>query len=224
MKDPSDVNDSAGNNSDTGSAKEVRARSAGGASHRRTALVLSSVVMGMIGMSYAAVPLYRIFCQTTGYGGTPKIAEVASEKILDRTIEVRLDANVAPGLPWTFKPKQHEFAVRLGETVLVHYQATNIGQVTTRGTASYNVSPDSAGAYFNKIACFCFTEQKLEPGQSVDMPVTFFIDPALIEDRDTNRLPVITLSYTFHPMDKSAADAAVSPRAPRELKGSGRQG
>lgn len=224
MKDRNDVSDSAGHGDHTGSAPDAHSRPAGAASHRRTAIVLSSIVVGMIGMSYAAVPLYQLFCQTTGYGGTPKIAERAPDKILDRTIKVRLDANVAKDLPWKFEPKQNEFTVRLGETILVHYQATNIGTVTTRGTASYNVSPDSAGAYFNKIACFCFTEQKLEPGQSVDMPVTFFIDPALIDDRDTNRIPVITLSYTFHAMDKPAADAAALPGAPREPKGNGRQG
>lgn len=224
MKDRNDVSDSAGHGDHTGSAPDAHSRPAGAASHRRTAIVLSSIVVGMIGMSYAAVPLYQLFCQTTGYGGTPKIAEQAPDKILDRTIKVRLDANVAKDLPWKFEPKQNEFTVRLGETILVHYQATNIGTVTTRGTASYNVSPDSAGAYFNKIACFCFTEQKLEPGQSVDMPVTFFIDPALIDDRDTNRIPVITLSYTFHAMDKPAADAAALPGASREPKGNGRQG
>ena len=184
--------------------------------HRRVAIVLSAVAVGMIVMAYAAVPLYRIFCQTTGYGGTPKIASNNDVKVIDRTIEVRLDANVAPGLAWRFRPKHASVTVRLGETVMVHYEATNFGSTTTRGTASYNVAPDSAGAYFNKIACFCFTEQKLDPGQSVDMPVTFFVDPALIEDRDTNQLPVITLSYTFHAMDKpAAADAAASQKQPR---------
>lgn len=186
--------------------------------HRRVAVILSSVVLGMVAAAYAAVPLYRLFCQTTGYGGTPKVAVSNDVKVLDRTIEVRLDANVAPGLPWQFKPKQNAVTVRLGETVLVHYQATNIGRVTTRGTATYNVSPDSSGAYFNKIACFCFTEQKLEPGQTVDMPVTFFVDPALVDDRDTSKLPVITLSYTFHAMDKPGADAAALPKASPELK------
>jgi cytochrome c oxidase assembly protein subunit 11 len=171
-------------------------------------MILSSVVVCMAAMSYAAVPLYRLFCQTTGYGGTPLVAKAAPDVVLDRTIEVRLDANVAPDLPWRFAPKQNSVTVRLGETVLVHYQATNIGTTTTRGTASYNVAPDSTGAYFNKIECFCFTEQKLEPGQTVDMPVTFFVDPALAGDRDTNRLPVITLSYTFHAMDKPSANAA----------------
>ena len=150
--------------------------------HRRVAIVLSGVVFFMVAAAYAAVPLYRLFCQTTGYGGTPKIAATNDVKILDRTIEVRLDANVGPNLPWEFKAKQNSVTVRLGETVLVHYQATNLGKTTTHGSATYNVSPDSSGAYFNKIACFCFTEQKLEPGETVDMPVTFFVDPALIDD------------------------------------------
>lgn len=192
--------------------------------HRRLAIVLSGVALSMVAAAYAAVPLYRLFCQTTGYGGTPKITAVNDAKILDRTIEVRLDANVAPGMSWEFKPRQNSVTVRLGETVLVYYQATNTGNTTTYGSATYNVAPDASGAYFNKIACFCFTEQKLEPGQTVDMPVTFFVDPALVDDRDTAKLPVITLSYTFYPMDKPAADAAASTKAPREVKGSGGQG
>lgn len=173
------------------------------ARHKRTAIVLFSVAFGMLGMAYAAVPLYRLFCQVTGYAGTPLVAAKGSDTVLERTIDVRLDANVAPGLPWTFRPKQSLVTVRLGETAVVHYEATNTGTTATRGTAIYNVAPDSAGAYFNKIECFCFTEQTLEPGQTVDMPVTFFVDPALVDDRDTNRLPVITLSYTFTSMDKA---------------------
>ncbi len=192
--------------------------------HRRVAVVLAGVALGMVGMAYAAVPLYRIFCQATGFGGTPMIATKGPATILDRTISVRLVANVSPGLSWTFVPKESTVAVRLGETVIVNYQATNTSDRETRGTASYNVSPDSAGAYFNKIECFCFTEQKLRPGQTVDMPVQFFVDPALVDDRDTNRLSEITLSYTFHPMDKPAADAAASPRAPAALKGNDRNG
>ncbi|MGD9669164.1 MAG: cytochrome c oxidase assembly protein [Hyphomicrobiaceae bacterium] len=216
------MSDSVQHNGDATQAKSGPDALAG--RHRRVAVILSGVVLGMVAAAYAAVPLYRIFCQTTGYGGTPKIAAENDVKILDRTIEVRLDANVAPNLPWRFKPKQNSVTVHLGETVLVHYQATNMGTATTRGTASYNVSPDASGAYFNKIACFCFTEQKLEPGETVDMPVTFFVDPAMVDDRDTARLPVITLSYTFHPMDKPAADATASPKAARELKGGGGQG
>lgn len=218
------MSDSAGHNRDGDATQASVTPDAMAGRHRRVALVLSMVVLSMAGAAYAAVPLYRIFCQATGYGGTPKIAAGNDARILDRTIEVRLDANVAPGLPWRFEPKQNSVMVRLGETVLVHYRATSIGQTALRGTASYNVSPDAAGAYFNKIACFCFTEQKLEPGETVDMPVTFFVDPAMVDDRDTARLPVITLSYTFHPMDKPAADAAASPGVPREKKGNGGQG
>ena len=136
------------------------------------------------------------------------VAVKNSEVVLDTTIEVRFDANVAPGLPWKFTSKEPSRTVRLGETVLVEFHATNVSDRPTRGTASFNVAPDSAGAYFNKIECFCFTEQKLAPGQSVDMPVTFFVDPALLKDRDTNHLPVITLSYTFHDMDKAAEKSA----------------
>jgi len=175
-----------------------------GKRHRTTAFVLAGVVLGMVGMAYAAVPLYRIFCQTTGFAGTPLIAKKGADEVLDQTVEVRFDANVATDLPWKFKPKQATVTARLGETLLVYYTATNTSAVTTRGTASYNVSPDSAGAYFNKIECFCFTEQKLEPGQTVDMPVSFFIDPVFAKDNTTKDLPVITLSYTFYAMDKPA--------------------
>lgn len=177
---------------------------AAGRRHRTTAFMLAGVVLGMVGMAYAAVPLYRIFCQTTGFGGTPMIVERGSEEVLDQTIEVRFDANVGTGLPWKFKPKQATVTARLGETLLVYYTATNVSSETTRGTARYNVAPDSTGAYFNKIECFCFTEQKLEPGQTVDMPVSFFIDPAFAKDGTTKNQPVITLSYTFYPMDKPA--------------------
>ena len=175
--------------------------------HRRVASVLGGVVIAMIGMAYAAVPLYRIFCQMTGYGGTPQVAVKGADKILDRTITVRFDANVAPALPWSFTPKQRTMDVRLGETSLAHYSATNTSDKPMRGTASFNVTPDSAGPFFNKIECFCFTEQVLQPGQSVDMPVSFFVDPAIIADPDARKLSTITLSYTFHPMDKPSTAA-----------------
>lgn len=183
--------------------------------HRRVAGVLGGIVVAMIGMAYAAVPLYRIFCQMTGYGGTPQIAVKGADKVLDRTITVRFDANVAPGLPWSFTPKQRTMDVRLGETSLAHYSATNTSDKPLRGTASFNVTPDSAGPFFNKLECFCFTEQLLQPGQSIDMPVSFFIDPAIIDDSDARKLSTVTLSYTFHPMDKAstAASGASETRA-----------
>lgn len=182
--------------------------------HRRVAAVLGGVVVSMVALAYAAVPLYRIFCQVTGFGGTPQMARKASDTVLDRTIIVRFDANVAPGLPWTFVPKVRTMEVRLGETMLAHYQATNTSGRATRGTASFNVAPGSGGIFFNKIECFCFTEQVLQPGQTVDMPVTFFVDPAIVADADAKKLSEITLSYTFHPMDKPQAGSALLGQPP----------
>lgn len=190
--------------------------------HRRTAIWLAGIAVGMVGMAYAAVPLYRIFCQVTGYGGTPQVAAQASDRILERTIDVRLDANVSRSLPWEFAPKSRVVRVRLGDTALVHYEARNTAQRATKGTATFNVTPDSAGAYFNKIACFCFTEQELAPGQAVDMPVTFFVDPAILDDPDASKLSQITLSYTFYPIEAPHAEAdggAAGKKASRDDNG-----
>jgi len=186
--------------------------------HRRTAVWLSAIVVGMTGMAYAAVPLYRMFCQVTGYGGTPQIAERASTRVLERTIEVRFDANVDRALPWHFAPKTRVVKVKLGDTAHVEYQAVNNSGRTTKGSATFNVTPDSAGAFFNKIQCFCFTEQTLKPGETVDMGVTFFVDPAILDDPDASRLTQITLSYTFYPVEQSHAGAA----EPTEKKGAGK--
>lgn len=184
------------------------------ARHRRVAARLGVVVVVMAGMAYAAVPLYRMFCQVTGYGGTPQVAAKASSAIVDRTIVVRFDANTARALPWDFQPKQRTVEVRLGENVVAHYGATNISSRRTKGTASFNVAPESAGAYFNKVECFCFTEQVLEPGQSADMPVMFFVDPAILNDPDAKKLSEITLSYTFHPIEEPHAAASRRDVAP----------
>ena len=196
-----------------GQARGTPGTAAAARSHKRTAGVLFGVAVGMLGMAYAAVPLYRIFCQTTGYGGTPLVAVKNSEVVLDTTIEVRFDANVAPGLPWKFTSKEPSRTVRLGETVLVEFHATNVSDRPTRGTASFNVAPDSAGAYFNKIECFCFTEQTLKPGESADMPVVFFVDPGILEDPETQSVGEITLSYTFYPVNKPQAVSAASNAA-----------
>jgi len=165
----------------------------------RMAFGLFVFVAGMVGLSFASVPLYRLFCQVTGYGGTPKTVDVAqSTRVSERTIKVRFDANTNPKLPWRFKPQQKEVEVRLGEEVLAFYEASNLSDTTTTGTATFNVTPFKVAPYFSKIDCFCFTEQSLEAGQSVPMPVQFYVDPEIFDDPGTKEVKTITLSYTFH--------------------------
>ena len=171
--------------------------------HARVGLACGVFVACMVGAAYAAVPLYDWFCRTTGFGGTPLVATVAPDRVLDRKITVTFDANVDPSLAWRFGPEQRSVEVKVGETKLVHYAATNEWSEATSGTASYNVSPPQAGAYFNKMQCFCFTEQKLAAGERIDMPVAFFIDPAIAEDPELKNLKEITLSYTFFPSRKA---------------------
>jgi cytochrome c oxidase assembly protein subunit 11 len=163
-----------------------------------TAVILFGLVAGMTGLAFASDPLYRIFCKVTGYGGTTQVAEApAQSKIIDQMVTVRFDANVNKSLPWRFKPVQNTIKVRLGEQALAFFEATNISDKPLVGTATFNVAPFKAGEYFNKIECFCFTEQVLKPGQTVQMPVTFYVDPAIIKDRNTVDVKTITLSYTF---------------------------
>ena len=162
------------------------------------ALALFCVPPGMVGLSYASVPLYRLFCQMTGYGGTTQRAETGADRVLEREIVVQFDANVS-GLAWSFKPEVPQVRVRLGETALVNYIAENIGTRPAVGTATFNVQPDAAGIYFNKIECFCFVEQALAPGERIVMPVQFFVSPDLADDRHLNATKTITLSYTFFP-------------------------
>jgi cytochrome c oxidase assembly protein subunit 11 len=149
-------------------------------------------------LSFAAVPLYRLFCQATGFGGVPLRVEKASDLVLDRKMTVRFDGNVSPGLPWSFEPAQRALDVRIGESVLAFYKASNTSNETVTGTATFNVSPDAAGPYFSKVQCFCFTAQTLAPGESVDMPVSFFIDPKIVSDMAASGISEITLSYTFY--------------------------
>lgn len=158
------------------------------------------VAVGMVGMAYASVPLYRIFCQVTGYGGTTQRAQTAGVRILDRTIKVRFDANTA-GVDWDFRPKQREVEIRIGETKQIAYMAHNRSKQTVTGTATFNVTPQAAGAYFNKIDCFCFTEQTLRPDETADMPVVFFVDPDIVDSEELKDISTITLSYTFFPVD-----------------------
>jgi cytochrome c oxidase assembly protein subunit 11 len=176
--------------------------------HLRIGLACAAFVVGMLAAAYAAVPLYDLFCRTTGFGGTPLVASAAPGKSLERRILVRFDSNVASGLPWEFAPESRQVELAIGDTKLVHYYARNIGSEATVGTASYNVSPPQAGAYFNKLECFCFTEQQLAAGERIDMPVAFFIDPEIVNDPDLKSLPSITLSYTFFPARKSAKPLA----------------
>jgi len=165
--------------------------------HRRLALVLVAGVAAMIGLTYASVPFYRIFCQVTGFGGYTQRADHAPSAALARMVTVRFNADVNVGLPWLFVPLQREVRVHVGETAMAYYRAQNLAGRRVTGQATFNVTPDKAGLYFTKIACFCFNEQTLEPGQSVDMPVTFFVDPKLASDPRMADVQTITLSYTF---------------------------
>ena len=172
--------------------------------------ICCSFVIGMVGMAYAAVPLYEMFCKVTGYGGTTQRVEQASDVILDKTIKVRFDANTGPGLAWTFTPVQREIKVRIGETVQVLYKARNNGSTASTGQATFNVTPQAAGAYFNKVQCFCFTETTLKPGEEMEMPVVFFVDPEIVEPVETKDIHTITLSYTFFPLEGSKPVASAA--------------
>jgi cytochrome c oxidase assembly protein subunit 11 len=180
-----------------------------------TVVVLASVVIGMLGLTAAAVPLYRLFCQATGYGGTTQRAEAAPDQGLDRTITVRFNADVDPDLPWSFAPEQRQVEVRIGEQSLAFFRARNRSDHAIVGQATYNVTPFKAGPYFSKIACFCFEQQVLQPGQEVDMPVSFYVDPAILDDRNTQDVHTITLSYTFFLLEDEPealeADQATRP-------------
>ena len=160
-------------------------------------------VGGMVGMSYAAVPLYDMFCRVTGYNGTTQRVEQVSNVILDRDITVTFDANVAAGLPWEFKAVQREVKLKIGETVQVEFEARNVADVPTTGQAIFNVTPMAAGAYFNKVQCFCFTETELKPGETMKMPVVFYVDPEIVKTPETANIGTLTLSYTFYPREKS---------------------
>ena len=174
------------------------------------ALMLAGLVAGMVGLSFAAVPLYRMFCQATGYGGVPQVADVAPDKVLDRKIKVRFDTNVDRELPWQFSAEQRSVDVRIGESTLVFFRAHNNTDKSVSGTAGFNVSPEIAGRYFTKIECFCFKQQTLAAGQSVEMPVTFFIDPEFADDESTKNIEEITLSYTCYRSD-DPSDVATAP-------------
>ena len=168
-----------------------------GDKNARLAWTLAAAVGGMLALAYAASPLYDMFCRATGFGGTPQVAQEGERSVLSRTVNVRFDSNVDVNLPWRFTPLEREVKVKLGEERLVHYRVTNVSQRPIVGTSTYNVTPETAGSWFNKLQCFCFTEQLLMPGQSVDMPVVFFVDPEMDKDRRYDNVRTITLSYTF---------------------------
>jgi cytochrome c oxidase assembly protein subunit 11 len=177
------------------------------------AAICGFVVVLMVGASYAAVPFYNWFCRATGFNGTTQVATSApSGAPLERRIAIRFDSNVAPGLPWKFVPEQTEIEVKIGEVVTVFYTVTNQSARTTTGQAAYNVAPLTVGAYFQKINCFCFTEQTMAPGEKREMPVVFYVDPSIITDSDNDGLNTITLSYTFYPV----RDPAPKPLAAGE--------
>lgn len=169
-----------------------------------TAAACAVFVAGMVGMAFAAVPLYQLFCQVTGYAGTTQKATSGPVAAIDRPVTVRLDANIANDLGWSFRPKVRSVDLKVGEVGEAVFVAENRGKTATTGTAVFNVAPLNVGAYFNKIACFCFTEQTLAPGETVEMPVTFFVDPAIAEDSDADAVHTVTLSYTFYPVEPEA--------------------
>ncbi len=181
-------------------------------SNLRVAVVAGGVALGMVGVAYAAVPLYQIFCQVTGFGGTTQRADASPEQILDQKITVAFDANVNSSLSWDFTPVQHSQTIRIGEQVLAFYKASNSGSKAVTGTATFNVTPVGAGAYFSKIECFCFSEQTLQAGETVDMPVSYFVDPDIVNDPDMKSVTTITLSYTFYAVEKEPVKTSSASR------------
>lgn len=167
------------------------------------------IAFGMVLLSFASVPIYRRFCQVTGWGGTTQTSAVNTSKVYDREITVQFDASTDPHLPWKFKPEQRRVTVKVGANAIISYVAENMGKLPIAGTAIHNVTPLKAGQYFNKTQCFCFGQQILQPGQKVHMPVTFFIDPKIMDDRELKDLKTITLSYTFYRHDSPELEKAV---------------
>lgn len=179
--------------------------------NRVVAFVCVAFFGGMIGMAYAAVPLYKMFCQATGYGGTTRRAtQQYANRVLDRDIVVRFDANIA-GVPWDFQPVDRSMTMKIGETVQAHYQATNKFDRPVTGRATFNVQPELAGPYFNKVECFCFTDTTLKPGETLDMPVVFYVDPDIVNVPELKDVKTITLSYTMFPVEKSKPVASSVP-------------
>lgn len=175
----------------------------------KTLGIILLVVFLMIGLAFASVPLYEKFCQMTGFGGTTMRADKAPDTVLDRKITVNFDANTSRNINWSFRPEEHQQTVKLGQQGLISFIAANKARIPTAGTAVYNVTPNKVGQYFRKVQCFCFGEQMLNPGQEMAMPVMYFIDPALADDRNMDDVSTITLSYTFFPSESEELDQAV---------------
>ena len=183
--------------------------------NRLTGAVIATIMVSMVGVSFAAIPLYRMFCAATGYGGTPKIGGAAAPGGTGQTIRVRFNADTNPGLPWTFGPDQNEVTVPLGEENLATYHAHNRAARSVTGVALYNVTPEKAAKYFHKTACFCFNEQTLEPKQAMAFPLSFWVDPEIARDPNTADVRVVTLSYTFYKaLDDAAKSGALAKAGP----------
>jgi cytochrome c oxidase assembly protein subunit 11 len=206
-------------NAETAAVQAVAPRRA----TNRDALVgaaCGALVVLMVGAAYAAVPFYNWFCRATGFNGTTQVAEAAPASApLGRKVAVRFDSNVAGGLPWKFQPEKTEIEVKIGQVVTVYYTVTNQSARTTTGQAAYNVTPLTVGSYFTKINCFCFTEQTMAPGETREMPVVFYVDPAIVNDHENDGLNTITLSYTFYPV-RDPAPSPIAAREPEKPRGS----
>jgi cytochrome c oxidase assembly protein subunit 11 len=174
----------------------------------RFGLIAAMVPVAMLGAAYGAVPLYQLFCQVTGYGGTTQVATSAASQVLSRTIQVRFDANVAPGVPWSFKPEKPVVELKLGENGLAFYTVKNESDRPVTAVATYNVTPHKVGPYFQKLECFCFQDRTLQPGESMELPVIFYVDPALATDRNVDEVTEVTLSYTFFRAGDKAIQAS----------------
>jgi cytochrome c oxidase assembly protein subunit 11 len=180
----------------------------------RFGIVAAIVPIAMVGAAYASVPLYQLFCQVTGYGGTTRVASAAASTVLERTIKVRFDANVAPGVPWIFAPEKAEVDLNLGENGLAFYKVKNTSDRAVTAVATYNVTPHKVGPYFQKLECFCFQDRTLQPGETMELPVIFYVDPALATDKNVKEVNEITLSYTFFEAGSRAlADAQAGGQA-----------
>ena len=193
---------------------------ASGKKRRRELVVAAAcgaVVAVMVGASFAAVPLYREFCRVTGFAGTTQVSRIAPQHELARELTIRFDSNVAPGLPWKFIPEQNSIRLHIGEVATVHYKVINEAARTITAQASYNVTPTTVGAYFDKINCFCFTQQTMKPGETREMTVVFYVDPKIVHDRDQDPLNTITLSYTFYRLPDAERPVAEAPESSSKL-------
>ena len=188
----------------------------GNAKARRTTLIACiGTAVGMMGAAYASVPLYNLFCRVTGYDGTPIVRSTAADGVLDRKVSISFDTNVASGIDWSFRPEARQVDIRIGETQTVFFRVRNEGRKPSKGIAAYNVQPGQAGAYFVKMKCFCFEEQTLAPGETIDFPVVFYIDPGLAQDRNLDGLSSITLSYTYFASRNGQPVASVDSSQPK---------